>query len=66
VSRVFNPSRRHFSWPQDGCAAVGKRRMTALGEPPGPATHEVDHLATRMLEHHIERRLRSVHVLDRS
>ena len=35
-----------------------------LNEPPGPATAEVDHLATHALEHHIERRLRSVTVLD--
>ena len=36
---------------------------SALNEPPSPATHEVDHLATRALEHHLERRLRSVGVL---
>ena len=35
-----------------------------LNEPPGPATSEVDRLATRAVEHHIERRLRSVTVLD--
>jgi len=35
-----------------------------LNEPVGQATGEVDRLATRALEHHLERRLRSVTVLD--
>ncbi|MEZ5167338.1 MAG: hypothetical protein R2695_12950 [Acidimicrobiales bacterium] len=35
-----------------------------LEEPVGPATGEVDLLATALLEHHLERRLRSVAVLD--
>ena len=35
-----------------------------LNEPGGPATTEVDRLATRAIEHHLERRLRSVTVLD--
>jgi DNA repair protein RecO (recombination protein O) len=34
--------------------------------PAGPATHEVEHLASHALEQHLERRLRSLHVLDRS
>jgi hypothetical protein len=34
-----------------------------LREPPGPAGREVEHLATAALEHHLERRLRSVGVL---
>ncbi|HWC11107.1 MAG TPA: DNA repair protein RecO [Acidimicrobiales bacterium] len=38
----------------------------ALNTPAGPATAEVDRLATRAMEHHLERRLRSVTVLDRS
>lgn len=38
----------------------------ALRQPASPATHEVDQLATRSLEHHLERRLRSVAVLDRA
>ncbi|MGH9277184.1 MAG: DNA repair protein RecO [Acidimicrobiales bacterium] len=38
----------------------------ALRDPPSRATAEVDKLATRALEHHLERRLRSVTVLDRS
>jgi DNA repair protein RecO (recombination protein O) len=37
----------------------------ALNEPPGAATDEVAHLATRALEHHLERRLRSMAQLDR-
>lgn len=36
---------------------------SALNEPVSSATHEVDQLATRAPEHHLERRLRSVHVL---
>ena len=35
-----------------------------LNEPVTPATYEVTNLATRAMEHHIERRLRSVTVLD--
>ncbi|MGH9062852.1 MAG: DNA repair protein RecO C-terminal domain-containing protein, partial [Acidimicrobiales bacterium] len=31
-----------------------------------PLTAEVDHLASLALEHHLERRLRSLHVLDRA
>jgi DNA repair protein RecO (recombination protein O) len=36
----------------------------ALAEPPSRATAEVDRLATRSFEHHVERRLRSVAVLE--
>ncbi len=43
---------------------LGGRLNEALAVPPSPATHEVDHLATRAVEHHLERRLRSVTVLD--
>ena len=35
-----------------------------LNEPVTPATSEVANLATRAMEHHLERRLRSVTVLD--
>ncbi len=38
----------------------------ALNIGPSPATAEVDRLATRAMENHLERRLRSVTVLDRS
>ena len=34
-----------------------------LAETPGPATHEVEHLGIRALEHHVERRLRSTALL---
>ncbi len=37
-----------------------------LAEPVSPATGEVDLLATALLEHHLERRLRSVAVLDQT
>ena len=37
-----------------------------LSEQVGPATGEVDMLATAMMEHHLERRLRSVAVLDQT
>jgi DNA repair protein RecO (recombination protein O) len=44
---------------------LGGRLGAALNEPESSATHEVSHLATRALEHHLERRLRSVSLLDR-
>jgi DNA repair protein RecO (recombination protein O) len=43
---------------------LGGRLAAALATPVGPATSEVDHLATRAMEHHLERRLRSVGMLD--
>jgi len=43
---------------------LGGRLGSALNEPSSAATVEVDHLATRALEHHLERRLRSVAILD--
>lgn len=45
---------------------LGGGLAAALRQPASPATHEVDQLATRSLEHHLERRLRSVAVLDRA
>lgn len=36
----------------------------ALREPSSPATHDLEVLATRALEHHLERRLKSVQALD--
>lgn len=36
----------------------------ALSAPESPAVHEVNNLATRAMEHHLERRLRSIGVLD--
>jgi len=43
---------------------LGGRLAVALEAAPSPATHEVDNLATRVMEHHLERRLRSVGLLD--
>lgn len=43
---------------------LGGRLNEALAASSSPATHEIDHLATRAVEHHLERRLRSVTVLD--
>lgn len=45
---------------------LGGQLGSALNEPASPATHEVDALATDSLEHHLERRLRSVGIIDRS
>ncbi len=43
---------------------LGGGLAAALREPPSAATHDVDVLATRAMEHHLERRLRSVSVMD--
>lgn len=45
-------------------AILGGRLRAALEAPASPATHEVDQLATRVMEHHLERRLRSVGLLE--
>jgi DNA repair protein RecO (recombination protein O) len=45
-------------------AILGGRLGLALAAPPSPATHAVDVLATRLLEHQLERRLRSISVLE--
>jgi DNA repair protein RecO (recombination protein O) len=54
----------------DGLALVrrilGGGLAAVLHEPPGRATAEVDRLATKAVEHHLERRLRSVATLDRA
>jgi DNA repair protein RecO (recombination protein O) len=42
---------------------LGGRLREALSQPAGPAALEVESLATRALEHHLERRLRSVQLL---
>jgi DNA repair protein RecO (recombination protein O) len=44
---------------------LGGQLNAALAMPPSQATHEVNHLATRAVEHHIERRLRSIAVFER-
>jgi DNA repair protein RecO (recombination protein O) len=43
---------------------LGGRLAAALALPESPATREVEQLATRAMEHHLERRLRSVGVID--
>jgi DNA repair protein RecO (recombination protein O) len=45
---------------------LGGQLGAALNEPVSPATHELSHLATTALEHHLERRLRSVTLLDQA
>ena len=44
---------------------LGGRLNEALAAPESPATHEVGVLATKALEHHIERRLRAVAMFER-
>lgn len=46
-------------------AILGGRLAAALAAPISPATLDIEHLATRAMEHHLERRLRSIGVLDR-
>ena len=43
---------------------LGGRLPNALALPVGPATFEVDHLASSAMERHLDRRLRSLHLLD--
>ncbi len=43
---------------------LGGRLGSALNEEASEATTEIDHLAVRAMEHHLERRLRSIAVLD--
>jgi DNA repair protein RecO (recombination protein O) len=45
---------------------LGGRLNDALAEPASPVTAEVDHLVVKALEHHLERRLRSIATLHRS
>ena len=45
---------------------LGGQLGAALNEPASPATTDVEHLATRAMEHHLERRLKSVTLLDRA
>jgi DNA repair protein RecO (recombination protein O) len=44
---------------------LGGRLGAALAADRSPATSEIDHLAVRAMEHHLERRLRSIAVLER-
>jgi hypothetical protein len=43
---------------------LGGRLASALNEERSSATAEIDHIAVRAMEHHLERRLRSMAVLD--
>jgi DNA repair protein RecO (recombination protein O) len=43
---------------------LGGDLVAVLGEPASPAGPELEYLATRALEHHLERRLRAPGVLD--
>lgn len=43
---------------------LGGDLVSALAEPASPASHDVEVLATRAMEHHLERRLRAVGLLD--
>jgi DNA repair protein RecO (recombination protein O) len=43
---------------------LGGRLATALALPVGPATFEVDHLASVAMERHLDRRLRSLRLLE--
>ena len=43
---------------------LGGRLHEALALGSSPGANEVDHMATRAVEHHLERRLRSLTVLD--
>jgi len=43
---------------------LGGDLVSVLAEEPSPAGYEVEHLATRALEHHLERRMRSVGLLS--
>jgi DNA repair protein RecO (recombination protein O) len=43
---------------------LGGRLVQALARPESPVTHEVGALATRALEHHVERRLRAVAMFE--
>lgn len=45
---------------------LGGRLGEALNRTVGAVAFEVDHLATNAMEHHLERRLRSVRLLDRA
>ena len=62
------PARRRRSRPRRwrcSRAILGGRLNQALDAERSGATDEVDHLAVRAMEHHLERRLRSVGLLDR-
>ncbi len=45
---------------------LGGQLSWALEQPAVPATYEVDHLASAAMERHVDRRLRALHLLDRT
>lgn len=45
---------------------LGGELNAALAEPPSPTTAEVASLATRAMEHHLERRLRAISMFERT
>ena len=53
------------SWGVPVCDILGGRLNEALAREESPITHEVGSLATRALEHHIERHLRAVAMFER-
>ena len=60
------PARRSARPPWRCCATSSTAASTRpSAAPESPATHEVGVLATRALEHHIERRLRAVAMFER-
>jgi DNA repair protein RecO (recombination protein O) len=65
---LCNSCRRGQSVSPEGVAllqdVLGGRLNAALAQPEGETTREVTHLATSAMEHHLERRLRTVHALD--
>lgn len=42
---------------------LGGDLVAVLAEPPSPPGYEIEHLATRAIEHHLERRIRSAGIL---
>ncbi|MGH9103886.1 MAG: DNA repair protein RecO, partial [Acidimicrobiales bacterium] len=66
---LCRPCRQGYPISADALALLaqilGGRLADALAVPGSPATAEVELLATRSMEAHLERRLRSVDVLDR-
>src|SRR5581483_1801225 len=66
---VCETHRRGVALPDDAIVLLqlilGGRVAAALAQPVTAATTEIEHLATRAMEYHLERRIRSIRVLDR-
>ena len=58
--------RCHPKWSSSSAGSSAGSSAAALNEPPSAVTTDVEHLATRAMEHHLERRLKSVTLLDRA